>query len=282
MDSAYRIELQAGEVLFREGDAPTTAFLIEAGHAAHQHASARATDGARRSRCRRAGRRNGGARQIAAQRDRTALSHCVLTPIDRSQFAERLESCRSGRARAAAQPACALPHCAGDVHRQRAASISGSETAAHADAPHRARQDPPGKPAARRAGSHELEMRLQPILHIASGRIAGFEALTRWHHPERGRCSPAEFIALAEETSLIVPVGEYVLRRSLRGAAQFSPTWCRRSRSSRSTSRGGRSRMRISSSACSRRCARTASRRRSSKSRSPKAWSSTIAPGRRR
>ena len=59
---------------------------------------------------------------------------------------------------------------------------------------------------------HELEIRLQPILEIATGRIAGFEALTRWSHPERGAVSPADFIALAEETSLILPVGDYVLR----------------------------------------------------------------------
>jgi EAL domain-containing protein (putative c-di-GMP-specific phosphodiesterase class I) len=57
----------------------------------------------------------------------------------------------------------------------------------------------------------ELEVRLQPILDIAHNRVAGFEALTRWTHPERGPVSPAEFIALAEETSLIVPVGDYVL-----------------------------------------------------------------------
>jgi EAL domain-containing protein (putative c-di-GMP-specific phosphodiesterase class I) len=44
-------------------------------------------------------------------------------------------------------------------------------------------------------------------------RIAGYEALIRWSHPSRGPVSPAEFIALAEETSLIVPIGQYVLER---------------------------------------------------------------------
>lgn len=56
----------------------------------------------------------------------------------------------------------------------------------------------------------QLEVRYQPILEIASGRIVGYEALVRWLHPERGEVSPEEFIHLAEETSLIVPVGEYV------------------------------------------------------------------------
>jgi EAL domain-containing protein (putative c-di-GMP-specific phosphodiesterase class I) len=57
---------------------------------------------------------------------------------------------------------------------------------------------------------HRLEVRYQPILEIATGRIAGYEALVRWDHPTRGPVSPDEFIKLAEETSLIMPVGEYV------------------------------------------------------------------------
>jgi EAL domain-containing protein (putative c-di-GMP-specific phosphodiesterase class I) len=60
----------------------------------------------------------------------------------------------------------------------------------------------------------ELELRLQPIEEIVSGRIAGYEALVRWQHPERGAVSPAEFIRLAEETSLILPIGDYVLERA--------------------------------------------------------------------
>lgn len=57
---------------------------------------------------------------------------------------------------------------------------------------------------------HRLEVRYQPILEIASDTIVGYEALGRWMHPERGEVAPEEFIHLAEETSLIVPVGEYV------------------------------------------------------------------------
>lgn len=64
-------------------------------------------------------------------------------------------------------------------------------------------------------GRRELEMHLQPLYEIAPQRIAGYEALIRWNHPERGAISPAEFIALAEETSLIVPVGEYMLHEAI-------------------------------------------------------------------
>jgi EAL domain-containing protein (putative c-di-GMP-specific phosphodiesterase class I) len=67
----------------------------------------------------------------------------------------------------------------------------------------------------------ELRLVYQPIVSLADGFIVGLEALVRWQHPVRGLLAPDEFIAVAEETSAIIPIGRWVIHEACRTAAAW-------------------------------------------------------------
>jgi diguanylate cyclase (GGDEF)-like protein len=67
----------------------------------------------------------------------------------------------------------------------------------------------------------ELELFVQPLVEVETGAMTGYEALLRWHHPSRGMVPPDLFIPIAEETGLIVPIGEWVIRTALAEAARW-------------------------------------------------------------
>jgi diguanylate cyclase (GGDEF)-like protein/PAS domain S-box-containing protein len=68
---------------------------------------------------------------------------------------------------------------------------------------------------------HEFVIHYQPIMDLATGRPASFEALVRWRHPTRGLVQPADFVPLAEETGLVVPLGRWVLRAACHQARRW-------------------------------------------------------------
>ena len=202
---------KAGDVIFAEGGAPTGAFLIESGRieiSTTQFGEPRVLGELGPGMLL-------GEMAVIDDSPRTAtaraLSDCRLIPIDRNQFAERL---------AAADPVVrALLMSQLTRYRSALATLTGDGAgpvdtaqvpAGDAFAFDKIRLESELRTALER---RELEVRLQPIEEIVSGRIAGFEALVRWQHPQRGAVSPAEFIRLAEETSLILPIGDYVLER---------------------------------------------------------------------
>jgi diguanylate cyclase (GGDEF)-like protein len=68
----------------------------------------------------------------------------------------------------------------------------------------------------------QFTLAFQPIIDVVGGRIASFETLIRWHHPERGFVSPAEFIPIAEETGLIIEIGRWVAEEAVRQATSWT------------------------------------------------------------
>jgi EAL domain-containing protein (putative c-di-GMP-specific phosphodiesterase class I) len=67
----------------------------------------------------------------------------------------------------------------------------------------------------------EIRPYYQPIVSLVTGEIVGFEALARWFHPERGLISPADFIPLAEDSGLIVPIGQLILKQACEQTAEW-------------------------------------------------------------
>ena len=211
---AIQRELFAGEVLYRQGDPSDCAWLVERGTIELVSVQGR--------------------REIShgvlgpgellgelgmldgAPRSATAIARgdAVLLAIEHDQFLDRLSSgdpivrtlvdslLRRTRSIIASLPAdTALP--AEDIACEDSAERSGIDKI-RLEAQLRDALD-----------TGTLEVRYQPLFDIPAGRVTSYEALVRWDLPGRGAVSPAEFIKLAEETSLIVPVGEYVLDRVL-------------------------------------------------------------------
>lgn len=207
-----RRELFAGEVLYRQGDPSDCAWLVERGAIELMSVQGRRSVShgvlGPGELIGELGMLDGAPRSATA----TARGDTVLLAIDHDQFLDRLDAgdpivrtlvdslLRRTRSIIASLPMDAsLP--AEDIACDDPEERSGIDKIRLEAQLHDA------------LDSNTLEVRYQPIYDIRAGRVASYEALVRWELPDRGAVSPAEFIKLAEETSLIVPVGEYVLDR---------------------------------------------------------------------
>jgi EAL domain-containing protein (putative c-di-GMP-specific phosphodiesterase class I) len=209
---SIRRELFAGEVLYRQGDPSDCAWLVESGQVELVSVQGRRTArhgvlGAGEL-IGELGLLDGAPRSATA----TARSDCRLLAIEREQFLERLQA---GDPILRTLVDSLLQRIRGLVANMPAEAPMPAEDVACDDPVERSGIDKIRLEAQLRdaldAGT--LEVRYQPIYDIAARRVTGYEALVRWALEGRGPVSPAEFIQLAEETSLIVPVGEYVLDR---------------------------------------------------------------------
>jgi EAL domain-containing protein (putative c-di-GMP-specific phosphodiesterase class I) len=224
--SNKRLELAAGDVVFREGDPPTSAFLVESGRIeilteqegtplvlsvlgpgdllgemaviddAPRTATARALTEARLIEVDRA--------QINERIDASDPIVRALLKGQLTRYRTALHALRSGEAPVVVTTSGSSSNNADGYDDQAVAKI-------HLETQLRDSLT-----------SRTLEVRFQPIYEIRQRKISGYEALVRWTHPVRGPISPAEFIALAEETSLILPVGEYVLERVAEALAKLA------------------------------------------------------------
>ena len=212
--ATIRRELFPGEVLFRQDDPAGCAWLVESGEV-ELHAESGGS--AKLQGVFGAGELIGELAQLDGAPYRAtavARNDAVLLAIDADQFAERID---------ASDP---IVRAMVDSLRTRVRAL---QEALPRGTPLPLEDQPCDDPEDR-AGIEKirfetqlrealdtgtLEVHYQPIHDLEAGRIGGYEALVRWKHEELGQVSPAEFIRLAEETSLIVPLGEYVLDRAI-------------------------------------------------------------------
>ena len=215
MADSFR-DLEDGEVLFREGDVADCAYIVDSGQLEISTQSEAGTVALRTLQVGELVGEMGVIDASARTATATAIGSTRLMLVTRNQFTERIEQ---------ADPILRLlVKILLERYRSGLSSVKRRDHEHHEDLASselvddyirhgldKIRLEAELKDALE---SGQLKVLYQPILDVETRRIAGFEALARWEHPIRGHISPGLFIALAEETSLIVPVGLYVLEQA--------------------------------------------------------------------
>ena len=214
-----KIQLKSGDVLFRLGDLPDSAYLIESGFmevSAIQDGRKVILGNLRKGEI-------VGEMAVIDSNPRTATviatSDCTLIAIDRDQFAERLansdtivRSLLDGLIRRYRDSIAHLRGELAEVDPFRDTTMLKTLTVS------KIRLESQLKTALE---EEQLNVIFQPIYDNENEKTAGYEALIRWNHPEQGMMSPADFITIAEETSLIADVGAYAIESSCKALRQL-------------------------------------------------------------
>jgi len=220
MTDRFRHSLSSGEVLFEKGDRGDCAYIVESGtieicHDPHHPGGVVARLGAQEI---------FGEMALFGEHTRSAGARAAeptaLTRVTHDYLGERLNS---------ADPM--LRHLLRTLSNRCRVLLNGRDTQAGLDttAP---QDDEDRRQAHARVHAQqeltlalerdELQLHFQPIVNLSDQGLAGFEALLRWQHPQRGMVSPAEFIPLAEESGLIRTIGRWIIDRACAALAQLS------------------------------------------------------------
>ena len=226
-ESLLRVTVRKGQRVFRQGDAADCAYIIERGRVAVLVAAG----GTETKIAERGPGDLFGEMAIIDNKPRSAsvqaLEDCVLLRLTNRQIARRVE---------AADPVVRLILDVLLARFRDTLSSMGSEPVPAAAPAHTPQPGPTPKELHRVEALAQMrlerelevgirnkafELHFQPIVHLRDGRTAGFEALIRWRHGDRGLVPPAVFIPAAEASGLIVPLSEWCLRQACASLAAF-------------------------------------------------------------
>lgn len=208
---AQQLHLEPGDYLFRQGDEGSSAFIVESGRlritAQRRGLEVTLNELGAGEMLGELALLDTGPRTASA----VAVTACTLTVVTRSHIEERINR---------AEPVLRLLLKQAMRHLRREiqdASLPNESTPPMIE---RIRLE---TELGNAIDGNELELWYQPIVNLEQRRIAGFEALVRWRSPNRGLVPPGDFIPLAEECGLVVPLGEWVLKEACRALAELGP-----------------------------------------------------------